>query len=78
VDGAIDYFMGLQTWGTPDMCHETIIINVERIGAEAYIGIFSYGGRPWKEAERNLKYFAKNVMPALQARSISGKTDWAA
>ena len=78
VEGAIEYFMGLQTWGTPDMCHETIVRNAERIGAEAYIGIFSYAGMPWQEAERNMKCFTDHVMPSLQARSVIGSISWAA
>ena len=44
----------------------------ERIGAEAYIGIFSYAGMPWQEAERNMKYFTDHVMPSLQSRSVTG------
>ncbi|MEM7542379.1 MAG: LLM class flavin-dependent oxidoreductase [Pseudomonadota bacterium] len=78
VDAAIEYFMSLQTWGTPDMCYDTIIGNAERIGAEGYIGIFSYAGMPWDEAERNMTYFAKEVMPRLQNRQISGNVAWAA
>jgi alkanesulfonate monooxygenase SsuD/methylene tetrahydromethanopterin reductase-like flavin-dependent oxidoreductase (luciferase family) len=78
VDGAVEYFMSLQTWGTPDMCYDTIITNAERIGAEAYIGVFSYAGMPPAEAERNMKCFAGEVMPRLQARKISGNIAWAA
>ena len=78
VEGAIEYFMELQTWGTPDMCYDAIMRNAERIGAEAYIGVFSYAGMPWNEAERNLKCFAEKVMPGLQARSITGNIAWAA
>jgi len=78
VDGAIEDFMSLQTWGTPDMCYETITRNAERIGAEAYIGIFSYAGMPWEEAERSMKCFAETVMPRLQSNTITGKIAWAA
>jgi len=78
VEGAIEYFMGLQTWGTPDMCYETITRNAERIGAEAYIGIFSYAGMPWQEAERNMTCFTNNVVPSLKSRSVTGNISWAA
>jgi len=78
VDGAISYFMNLQTWGTPDMCYDTIVSNVERIGAEAYIGVFSYAGMPYAEAERNMRCFASEVMPRLQARAITGNIAWVA
>ena len=78
VDSAIEYFMSLQTWGTPQMCYDTIVKNAERIGAESYVGIFSYAAMPWDEAERNLRLFASDVMPQLQARQITGNIDWAA
>lgn len=78
VDAAVDYFMGLQTWGTPEMCYDTIIKNAERIGAETYIGVFSYAGMPQAEAERNMQLFAKEVVPRLQARKITGIVEWAA
>ncbi len=78
VDGAIEYFMGLQTWGTPKQCLETINKNLDRIGAEAYIGIFSYAGMPWNLAEKNLKLFAKEVLPALHKRTVKGNISWAA
>jgi len=78
VDMAVDYFMSLQVWGTPGMCHDTIVRNAERIGAEGYIGIFSYAGMPWAEAERSMRLFAQEAMPRLQARPITGVIDWAA
>jgi len=30
------------------------------------VGVFSYAGMPWPEAERNMRLFAREVMPALQ------------
>ena len=70
--------MSLQTWGTPEMCIETITKNADRVGAETYVGVFSYAGMPWPEAERSMRLFAEEVMPALKARKITGKIDWAA
>lgn len=78
VDGAVEYFMSLQTWGTPEMCIETISRNADRIGAETYIGVFSYAGMPWNEAERSMRLFADEVMPALKQRKITGNIEWAA
>ena len=78
VDSAIEFFMELQTWGTPDDCYERIVANAERIGAEAYLGIFSYAGMPWAEAERNMMSFSENVMPRLQAKNKTGNISWAA
>jgi hypothetical protein len=30
------------------------------------VGVFSYAGMPWEEAERNMRLFAREVLPALQ------------
>jgi hypothetical protein len=70
--------MNLQTWGTPDQCYDTIVRNVDRIGTEAYVGVFSYAGRPWAEAERNLTCFPREDMPRLQSRVNTGNIAWAA
>ncbi|MGD9601001.1 MAG: LLM class flavin-dependent oxidoreductase [Gammaproteobacteria bacterium] len=78
VDSAVDFFMNLQVWGTPEMCYETIVRNAERLGSEGFIGVFSYAGMPWDEAERSMRLFAREVMPRLQARRISGVMNWAA
>ena len=77
-DAAVEFFLNIQTWGTPEMCVERIIDNANRIGAESYIGVFSYAGMPWAEAERSMRLFAAEVMPKLQARKIRGKVAWAA
>ncbi len=78
VDAAVDFFMNLQVWGTPEMCYNNIVKNAERIGAEGFIGVFSYAGMPWADAEQSMRLFAKEVMPRLQARQINGVMEWAA
>ncbi len=78
VDDAIEFFLNLQVWGTPDNCIETIENNAKRIGAEAFVGVFSYAAMPWREAETNMRLFAREVMPSLQQRPRSGRIDWAA
>ncbi len=35
------------------------------VGAAGIIGVFSYGGMPHDEAERNMRLFAEKVMPQL-------------
>jgi alkanesulfonate monooxygenase SsuD/methylene tetrahydromethanopterin reductase-like flavin-dependent oxidoreductase (luciferase family) len=62
----IDYFMKLQVWGTPAQCYERILDIHARTGNSHYVGVFSYAGMPYPEAERNLTLFAREVMPALQ------------
>ena len=78
VDSAIEFFLNLQVWGDPDQCYDTIVRNAERIGAEAFVGVFSYAGMPADEAERNMRCFADEVMPRLKAVPMSGRTRWAA
>lgn len=78
VDAAVEFFLNLQVWGDPDQCYETIVSNAQRIGAEAFVGVFSYAGMPWDEAERNMQCFASEVMPRLQSVPLSGRTKWAA
>ncbi len=63
---AIDFFMNLQIWGTPEQCYEKILAVSNRLGSSAFSGVFSYAGMPWEEAERNMRLFAGEVRPELQ------------
>ncbi len=63
----VDFFLGLQVWGTPDQCLAKIVDICDRIGSDAFNGVFSYAGMPWDEAERNQRLFATAVRPQLQA-----------
>jgi alkanesulfonate monooxygenase SsuD/methylene tetrahydromethanopterin reductase-like flavin-dependent oxidoreductase (luciferase family) len=65
-DTVIDYFMNLQVWGTPEQCYEKILDIHARTGNSHYVGVFSYAGMPYDEAERNMRLFAREVMPELQ------------
>jgi len=66
VDAMTEFFMSLQVWGTPEQCYEKILDIRRRVGNDHYVGVFSYAGMPAAEAERNMRLFAKEVMPALQ------------
>jgi len=66
IDTVVDYFMNLQVWGTPAQCYEKILDIHARTGMSHYVGVFSYAGMPYEDAERNLRLFAREVMPALQ------------
>ena len=61
-----DFFMSLQVWGTPEQCYAKILDARERVGNEHFVGVFSYAGMPWDEAERNIRLFAREVTPELQ------------
>ncbi len=64
---ATEAYLDLQVWGTPKMCYERIVKTCERMGSESFVGVFSYAGMPYDEAERNLRLFGSEVLPALQA-----------
>jgi alkanesulfonate monooxygenase SsuD/methylene tetrahydromethanopterin reductase-like flavin-dependent oxidoreductase (luciferase family) len=66
-DAATEFFLGIQIWGTPEQCFERIMAIREITGMETYNGLFSYAGMPWAEAERNMRLFARSVMPELKA-----------
>jgi hypothetical protein len=65
-DALTEFFLGLQVWGTPEQCYEKIVDIRGRVGCETFVGVFSYAGMPWEEAERSQRLFAREVMPALQ------------
>ncbi len=63
---AIDFFVDLMPWGTPEQVYEKIINVHDKVGNDGFMGVFSYSGMPWNEAERNMRLFADEVMPELQ------------
>ena len=65
-DTVVDYFMNLQVWGTPAQCYDKILDIHARTGNTRFVGVFSYAGMPYADAERNMRLFAREVMPALQ------------
>jgi alkanesulfonate monooxygenase SsuD/methylene tetrahydromethanopterin reductase-like flavin-dependent oxidoreductase (luciferase family) len=69
-DTVIDYFTNLQVWGTPAQCYDKIVDIHRRTGNSHYIGVFSYAGMPYDEAERNMRLFAAEVMPALKQLQV--------
>ncbi len=58
--------MSLQVWGTPEQCYEKIVDIQKRVGNETFVGVFSYAGMPYDEAERSQRLFAREVMPELK------------
>jgi alkanesulfonate monooxygenase SsuD/methylene tetrahydromethanopterin reductase-like flavin-dependent oxidoreductase (luciferase family) len=65
-DQAVDGFVNLQVAGTPDQCLEQIYTMQDLVGLDHFSAVFSYGGMPNAEAERNLRLFAAEVLPKLQ------------
>ena len=65
-DKVIEYFMNLQVWGTPEQCYAKILDVRRRVANDSFVGVFSYAGMDYGEAERNMRLFAARVMPELQ------------
>jgi alkanesulfonate monooxygenase SsuD/methylene tetrahydromethanopterin reductase-like flavin-dependent oxidoreductase (luciferase family) len=70
-DALTEFFLDLQVWGTPEQCLAKIDDIQRRTGCGTFIGVFSYAGMPIAEAERNMRLFARTVMPRLQARDTA-------
>src|SRR6266516_681827 len=66
VDAMTEFFLNLQVYGTPEQCYEKILDIQKRTAAEAFNGVFSYGGMPYEIAESSLRLFATEVMPELK------------
>ncbi|HXZ85086.1 MAG TPA: LLM class flavin-dependent oxidoreductase [Myxococcota bacterium] len=69
-DAMIDFFLGLQVWGTPERCYQTIVATQKRVGSDRFVGVFSYAGMPSAEAERNMRLFARKVLPELNRYEV--------
>jgi alkanesulfonate monooxygenase SsuD/methylene tetrahydromethanopterin reductase-like flavin-dependent oxidoreductase (luciferase family) len=74
-DTVIDYFVKLQVAGTPEQCYAQIVDIHRRTGNSHFVGVFSYAGMPYDEAERNMRLFAAEVMPALKKLPLTASTD---
>ena len=66
VDAMVEFFMGLQVWGTPEQCFEKALDIHKRVNNDHFVGVFSYSGMPHEEAARNMRLFASAVMPELR------------
>jgi alkanesulfonate monooxygenase SsuD/methylene tetrahydromethanopterin reductase-like flavin-dependent oxidoreductase (luciferase family) len=63
---ACKFFTDLHVWGTPEQCIEKAMWIQKTLGASRFMGVFSYAGLPYDEAERSLDLFTSEVMPALK------------
>ena len=60
-------FVDSHPWGTPTQTIKRAKDLALQFGCEEIMFVFKYGGMPMKLAEKSMKLFAKEVMPALQA-----------
>ena len=64
--GATDFFLDLQPWGTPDQCIEQIEEIHKKINFGHLNVTFSFADMPAAEATAGMQLFAQEVMPAVQ------------
>jgi alkanesulfonate monooxygenase SsuD/methylene tetrahydromethanopterin reductase-like flavin-dependent oxidoreductase (luciferase family) len=67
VETAARTYCSIQTWGTPDQILEKLHGRRELIGDFDVVLISKYGGMPFEVAERSLRLFAREVLPALRS-----------
>jgi len=60
----------LQVWGTPEQVADKLKDYQRMVGAAGIIGVFSFGGMPYEEAEQNMKLFAEKVLPLLHDHEV--------
>ena len=72
LDPGRDAFTKLQLAGTPAEVFEQIADLAPRLGIESFLAVASYGTMAPAEAERNLRCFASDVRPRLQALPGAG------
>lgn len=68
-DHATKAFVDLQIWGTPEQCLERIMDIRSKVGNDGFNAVCSFSGMAPELAERNLRLFAREVMPRLQAEA---------
>jgi alkanesulfonate monooxygenase SsuD/methylene tetrahydromethanopterin reductase-like flavin-dependent oxidoreductase (luciferase family) len=62
-----EMYLGVQAWGTPDQVLERLHARREIIGDFDLTACFRYAGLPLEDAERSMRTFARDVLPALHA-----------
>ena len=71
-DSVMDFFVDLQVWGTPQQCYERIMDIHGCTGHGATVGVFSYGGMDYADAEASMRLFAAEVAPQLKQFQPAG------
>jgi alkanesulfonate monooxygenase SsuD/methylene tetrahydromethanopterin reductase-like flavin-dependent oxidoreductase (luciferase family) len=66
-DGAVQDYVGLMPWGTPEQVLEKLAKLRDLLGVAAINPSFSCGGIPVADAEASLRLFAREVLPVVQS-----------
>jgi alkanesulfonate monooxygenase SsuD/methylene tetrahydromethanopterin reductase-like flavin-dependent oxidoreductase (luciferase family) len=68
-DDAAEYYADLHVYGTPAQCLEKIEWIKDTVGCGTLLNIVSYSGMPAEEAQANLRLYADEVRPTVEAMS---------
>lgn len=63
----VELFARNQVWGTPEQCIEKLRTIRATTDAAEFVGVFTYGDLPVELAERSMRLFSEEVLPALHA-----------
>ncbi len=74
-DGATEFFVNLQIWGTPEQVYQRIMDVHGQTNNSGFVGVFSYAGMAPEEARRNMTLFAEKVTPRLKAFDAGAPVD---
>jgi alkanesulfonate monooxygenase SsuD/methylene tetrahydromethanopterin reductase-like flavin-dependent oxidoreductase (luciferase family) len=61
-----DLYLTNQVWGSPKTCIEKLENINNRMGADDFVAVFSYGSMPLNTAEASMRLFAEKVLPVAQ------------
>jgi alkanesulfonate monooxygenase SsuD/methylene tetrahydromethanopterin reductase-like flavin-dependent oxidoreductase (luciferase family) len=64
-----DFYMSLQPWGTPQQVYDKIVGFAKLVGSDHFTGNFLLG-MPVADGERNMRLFAREVLPELQKVTV--------
>jgi hypothetical protein len=66
LETALDSYIGVQSWGTPEMIFEKLRARRELLGEFELNAIPWYGSMPIEEAESSISLLGKQVIPELK------------
>jgi alkanesulfonate monooxygenase SsuD/methylene tetrahydromethanopterin reductase-like flavin-dependent oxidoreductase (luciferase family) len=70
MQGAIDDYVNLMPWGTPEQVLEKFEHMRKMIGTNAVMPGFSYGGMPYDKVESSVRLFAEKCLPEMQSWDV--------
>ena len=66
LEAMCDMYIDVQAWGTPDQIVDKLLARRDIIGDFELVCCFRYAGLPFEDAQRSMRTFAAEVLPALR------------